>query len=180
MEVNKIYFDLDDTLAEFSKGLYDICGLDPVPQDCATPEQDDAMWAAIRDSNHFYYHLEEHTPGIKLFNKLRAQYGDKVEILSAVPKEKRGIVHAEEDKRNWVKEHLGKDVVTNITYTSKDKKQYCKGPGHFLIDDLGKNISSWQEAGGVGIQYNKDDPSSACEELSRISLLDQTKLQEGE
>lgn len=170
MEVVKIYFDMDDTIADFSRGLVEICGMEPVYQDMLTTEQDEAMWNAIKDAGDFYYRLKECEPGMELLRQLREKYGDKVEILTAIPKEKRGIVSAASDKRRWVEEHIGTDIKVNIALSAADKK-LMSGPGRFLVDDLIKNINAWRAAGGVGILFSKDDPKSTGQELNKSRLL---------
>ena len=96
-EVEKIYFDMDGVLADFERGVREICGIEPPPQPqdlneeekMARKADDDKMWELIRKTGDFYYRLEL-MPGAKeLFNAVYATYGDKVEILTGVPKEKR-------------------------------------------------------------------------------------------
>lgn len=41
MEVKKIYFDMDGVLADFGRGVEELCGL---PRDC----DDNLMWEAIK------------------------------------------------------------------------------------------------------------------------------------
>lgn len=169
--VKKIYFDMDDTIADFSLGLKEICSMEPVLQDQSTDEQDNAMWAAVRKAGDFYYRLKECAPGMELLRKLRVKYGDRVEILSAVPKAKRGIVSAEEDKRRWVAEHIDSSLIVNIVHSAEEKKAFIKGEGYFLVDDLAKNIDGWRNAGGVGIWFLKDDPQTTETEIDKSGLL---------
>lgn len=156
MKVEKIYFDLDDTLADFSLGIKEICGLEPVPQDQASAGQDEAMWEGIRKAGDFYYRLKECEKGMDLFRRLRAIYGEKVEILSAVPKPKRGILTAENDKRRWVSEHLGDEVTVNIVHDAGEKISYVTSAESILIDDLEKNVNAWNQAGGTAFQIQKN------------------------
>lgn len=37
----------------------------------------------------------------------------------------------------------------------EEKKDYVKGPGYILIDDLEKNINECNERGGTGIYFTK-------------------------
>ena len=157
MTVEKIYFDLDDTLADFSLGIREICGIEPVTQGNSNPVQDDAMWEAVKNAEHFYLRLKECSPGMELFRKMRELYGNMVEILSAVPKARRGILTAEEDKRQWVREHIGEDIRVNITYSAEEKTKYACSEGCILIDDYGKNVISWRNAGGTAVRFLKKD-----------------------
>ena len=49
MKAEKIYLDMDGVLADFDRGVRELCGMDPLPQTGKTdPHQDDLMWEAIR------------------------------------------------------------------------------------------------------------------------------------
>ena len=64
MTVKKIYIDMDGVLADFDRGLKEFCGLEPIRQ-------------------------KNFGPGAKeMFDTLYEKYGDKVEILSAIPKDR--------------------------------------------------------------------------------------------
>ena len=110
----KIFFDMDGVLADFSNGVKEQCGITVPGQFNADKAADDAMWEAIRDADHFYDHLEPVSGMPELFMELFRKYGQDCQILTAVPKEKRGIVTAEEDKRNWVKRVLDPMVVVTV------------------------------------------------------------------
>lgn len=153
MVIDKIYFDMDGVLADFGKGVRDLCGMDLPEQDSkGSKEQDEIMWIRVRDTAHFYDRLEL-MPGVKdLFDELYSRYGDKCEILSAIPKKERGIIGAGEDKTKWVRRLLSEDIVVNIVY-KEDKPDYCNGSACILIDDLPGNIEAWEKLGGTGIRF---------------------------
>ena len=48
MKIEKIYFDMDEVLADFNRGVRELCHMEPVEQSVSTKE-DDALWAAVRD-----------------------------------------------------------------------------------------------------------------------------------
>ena len=148
MEIRKIYFDLDGVMADFDRGVYELCGMDAFSHE--DDKSDDIMWLRIKEVGHFYDKLEL-MPGAKeLFDDLYAKYGDKCEILSGIPKPRRGIVTAGEDKISWVRRMLSKNVKVNIVY-KEDKPDYCTGEDCILIDDLPANIKAWEDIGGTGI-----------------------------
>lgn len=91
--------------------------------------------------------------------------GDKCEILTGVPKPRRGITTAGEDKINWVRRLLSNDVVVNIVWR-EDKPDYCSGKDCILIDDYELNIREWENCGGTGLLFN--DAASVMEKLKNI------------
>ena len=167
MEVKKIYFDMDGVLADFERGVKEICGLEPISQNAKNNDSqaENEMWETIRKTGHFYDYLEL-MPGAKeMFDAVYNKYGDKCEILTGIPKPKRGIVTAGDDKKAWVKRLLSKDVKVNIVYR-EEKPQYCTGRDCVLIDDFKKNIKEWEAIGGTGI-LNK----SAAETMAKLREL---------
>ena len=154
MEVEKIYLDMDGVLADFERGVKEICGLTPPSQNAKhhKPGEDDEMCEAIKACPHFYDYLEL-MPGAKaMFDAIYEKYGDKCEILTGIPKPRREIVNAASDKKIWVKRLLSEDVVVNIVFR-EEKPQYCHGEGCVLIDDMERNIRDWKALGGTGIVY---------------------------
>ncbi len=151
--VKKIYFDMDGVLADFEGGAREFCGLPKLdPGQRRTEEEDDLMWQKIREVEHFYDRIKPLVDGVEVFRKLYAIYGDKCEILTGIPKPRRGILTAGEDKINWSHRILSEDIVVNIVYREQ-KKDFCKGSDYILIDDLPSNIDSWKNFGGTGILH---------------------------
>ena len=153
MTAEKIYFDMDGVLADFDRGVRDMCHMEPQSQNGKRSKKiDDLMWEAMRKADHFYDRLEL-LPGAKeLFTLLWEKYGDRVEILTGIPREERGIVTAAEDKRNWTARLLS-DRVEVRTVCRKHKQEFCTGPETLLIDDRKKTIEEWQNRGGTAILY---------------------------
>jgi len=54
MEIQKIYFDLDGVLADFDRGVRELCGMEPVDQNNKNKGDDDRLFEAIRAVEHFY------------------------------------------------------------------------------------------------------------------------------
>ena len=169
MEVKKIYFDMDGVLTDFDKGVKDILGLKPVNQADKTNAQDDEMFEAMRKTDHFYERLEPLPGALIMFNMIYKEYGgDKCEILSGIPKPRRGIVTAKEDKINWIHKFLSKNIVVNIVYR-EEKKNYCTGPDCILIDDFIKNINEWEALGGTGILHTSVDDT--IKQLTNLGII---------
>ena len=154
--IKKIYFDMDGVLADFDRGVEELAGFEHLNQADTTEEQDNAMWAAIAKVERFYDKLEL-MPGAKeMFDTIYNQYGDKCEILTGIPKPKRGIASAGEDKISWVRRLLSKDIKINIVF-KEEKPQYCTGEDCILIDDLKGNIDAWRKMGGTGILHENSE-----------------------
>ena len=88
MKIDKIYFDMDGVLANFDKGVKDLCGISPNDVNDYDKKSDDLQWDSIRKVSHFYAKLEPVPSVVSLFNKLREK-GYSVEILTGIPKKKR-------------------------------------------------------------------------------------------
>ena len=168
MTIEMIYFDMDGVLADFDRGVRELCGMEAFDQGGRSPAEDDIMWDAIRKVDHFYDRLEL-MPGAKeMFDAVYGVYGDRCEILTGIPKEKRGIVTAAEDKISWMKRILSDKVKVNICYRA-EKIDRCTGPETVLIDDLKKNIDEWQEAGGTGILHVSAEET--MKEMKKLGIL---------
>ena len=161
MTVQKIYFDMDGVLADFARGVKELCHMEAPPHD-APKEVDDLMWAKISAIGNFYDRLELMPGSKEMFDRIYKAYGRKVEILTGVPKPDKGIPTAGKDKTTWVRRLLSDKVEMNIVLR-KEKKNYCFGKGCILIDDLEKNIREWEEQGGMGILH-----TSAEETMKRL------------
>lgn len=169
MKIEKIYFDLDGVLADFERGVRELCGMEAPKQGVRRKAgADDAMWEAIREIGDFYGRLEL-VPGAKeMFDALYARYGNRCEVLTGVPKPRRQILTAGEDKIHWVHRHLAKDLVVHITYR-QEKPNYCKGEGYVLLDDHPKTISNWERSGGTGILFTSSE--AAMGRLRELGIL---------
>lgn len=143
---------MDGVLADFERGVREICKMDPPSQNDKNrdPALDDEMWKRIKEVDHFYDILEPMTGAKELFDAVFNRYGEKCEILTGIPKPKRGIVDAAEDKKKWTHRLFSKDIKVNIVFR-EEKPQYCNGEGCILIDDMKKNIKEWKAMGGTGI-----------------------------
>ena len=165
MEVNRIYFDLDDVLADFTGGVRDICGLE-IRGD--HPVSDDVLFEGIRVAGDFYKRVNPIADSVELFSDLRVMYGDAVEILTAIPKPSRGLQRIGDDKIEWIGRHIGRDVKVNIVYR-REKVNFVRNRGSILIDDNPGNIEAWEAAGGTGLLFT--DASSARTALDSLGIL---------
>ena len=166
----RIYLDMDGVLADFDRGVRELCHMDPPGQggneDTA---KDNAMWAAIRAVGHFYDKLELMPGAREMFSRIWEKYGKgQCEILTGIPKAKRGITTAGDDKIHWMRRLLSEEITVNIVYR-EEKPQFCNGKDCILIDDRESNIREWAEMGGTGILHESSEKTLA--ELERMTLL---------
>lgn len=168
MTIDKIYFDMDGVLADFDRGVRELCHIDPQDQMTATPEDSRKLWDKVRQVEHFYDRLEIIPGSDVMLRALLEKYGDRCEILTGIPKPHRQIENAGEDKQKWMARKYGPEIKVNIVFREQ-KKERCKGPGCVLIDDFEKNIASWKELGGTGILFT--DAKSAITELEQLGIL---------
>lgn len=162
MKIKKIYFDLDGVLADFDRGVKELCGMESANQSDMTPADNDRLFAAIKSVDNFYNRLELIPGASRMFHAIDAMYPEDCEILTGIPKPRRGIEGAAEDKTEWVHKNIGKNIKVNIAYR-EEKKNYARGPLDVLVDDYERNIEEWEKAGGTGILF-----TSAEETLKRI------------
>lgn len=150
--INKIYVDMDGVLADFDEGLKRLCGVEPMPQGNQPQEYQDKMWAAMRDYGNFYYDLYPMEGAVEVFTKLFEKYGDKLEVLTAIPKPHRGMDSAKDDKLKWMKKYFPGEIVVNIVFRA-EKVKYCTGKDSILIDDWNVNTDEWAKNGGTAIEF---------------------------
>jgi len=161
----KIYFDMDGVLADFDGGIRNLCHMEPVKQKKEENEETYRMWDSVRSIEHFYDRLEPYPDTVNIFFILKNKYKNRVEILTGIPKPKRHIENAAEDKIRWVRRILGEDVIVNIVY-KEEKKNFVRSKECILIDDYSVNIEEWNSMGGTGILHiNADTTKKRLEEL---------------
>ena len=164
MAISKIYVDLDGTLVNFNQGVKELGWTD---EEKAKYENDDPMWVLVANCPHFYANLKPLDGAIDFFNKLIERFGkDKVEILSGVPRNHRGVKTSREDKNTWCKKYLPPDIKVNLCLRA-EKINFCKDKSCILIDDLKGNCKEWEVAGGIAIlcRQNYDEMLNEILEL---------------
>ena len=100
-----------------------------------------------------------------LFNYLDALYlsrrVDQFEILTSLPHPTDKLHTAREDKIDWVRKYLSPYIPVNTVVGGTEKAKYVRSRNDILIDDLERNISAWNKAGGTGIHFTNNAESIA-------------------
>ncbi len=157
MKVKRIYLDMDGVLADFNRGMKELLGLEPFEQGRGyNPEKNDELFEKMREYGHFYGDLEPISGAKVFFDKIYERFGNRCEILTGIPKPRRGIVFAKDDKIQWVNRFLSSDVVVHVVQR-EEKQSFCSGKDCVLVDDYEKNIKQWKKCGGTGILFNNGE-----------------------
>jgi len=133
----RIYHDLDGVHADIAAALLAL----GIVNGQVT---DHAFWAAVDSVPDFFRRLAR-LPDSALLWDYTAAYPRSV--LTGLPLRNR----ADEQKREWVREHLCPDVEV-IVKPARRKAEHA-APHTVLIDDTERNVQWWREAGGIGILH---------------------------
>lgn len=161
-----VYFDLDDTLTNYSGRIrsYNIVDVD-------TGEE---MPIEPRDTvyNQEFWSGAVWLPGAKRMLDFALKNFPRVEILTAVPmlskadQAQTGNKYFEapiKGKEEWIRTNIGE---VNINWSGNGKaKAAFASPNCILVDDKPENIEAFESAGGVGILM--DNPAQAIDQLRR-------------
>lgn len=58
MDIDCIYFDMDGVLVDFKRGQREILNIEVVDQEHKKEGDDDILFSAMREYDHFYYMLK--------------------------------------------------------------------------------------------------------------------------
>lgn len=144
----KIYVDLDGVLADFDKAAEDILATDNIYK-YEFIWGADVFWKKINAFPNFFRDLPLKEDALKLWTTIERF---NPEILTALPRDNGERVS--EQKRAWVKHHLGSPSPVVHTCMTKDKPKLC-APGDILIDDRAVNRDAWMAAGGTYIIHTR-------------------------
>lgn len=152
----KIFVDMDGVLADFDSHYAATIG--PLPN--RSDPNRDVDWSKINDGE-FFASIPPMPDAHELWDYVGHLYGGAI-ILTGCPK--RGRARAEQNKRDWVRRHIGGGIEVR-TVLSREKSQHCSH-GDILIDDWEKYRSLWERAGGVWITHR-----SASETINHLADL---------
>ena len=150
-----LFLDMDNVLCDFAGHHEAMLGRRP------TTTADDVDWEAVRAVPGFYADMPPMADMGELWGAVR--HLDPV-LLTGVPK---SVPAAADDKRTWVRKHLGTHVLV-VTTLSKDKAFYAK-PGDVLVDDWNKYKHLWVAAGGHWVTHTS--AASTVDKLAQMGKL---------
>ena len=149
-KVTKIYLDLDGVICDFNKKYKEL--FDVYPKKAEKDKNFDKFFTEFIEQQAFAT-LDLMPNAIELMDYLR-QTGIDVEILSSTASEHRHP-YIRPQKLKWLKNN--QIEFPAILVPGAYLKKELATPTAILIDDTPKNITQWQEAGGIGILYKDYD-----------------------
>lgn len=143
----RIAIDLDGVGADFHKFVRNLYG-GTYPEIGA-----ERFWKKADQVDNLFLNLDP-IPGSKVLYDFAYSYRDthEVFVLTALPLLTGKLHTAEQDKKDWVKKHIG-DIPVVCSNGWKDKRNWCRGKHDILIDDMHRNIEDWNDAGGTAIHH---------------------------
>lgn len=145
--MTQVFVDMDGVLADFDTHHEAIFGIRP------DKVADNVDWQKVRASVGFYANIPPMADMHVLWDFV-GRLTPRPIVLTGVPW---SVEEAPENKRGWVRKHLGADVEVRCV-KSKDKCLHCR-PGDILIDDWEKYRELWIGAGGRWITHTSAERS---------------------
>ncbi|MDE0308269.1 MAG: hypothetical protein OXI60_00350 [Acidiferrobacterales bacterium] len=151
-----IFCDMDGVLCDFYGAANKLSpnGIDNL----SVPE----LWSYTRNQTRFWYDLEW-MPGGQAIWALTDKY--KGHILSSLPY---SDSNSKPGKLYWLRKNINltdRDRI-HLTTSRHHKKRFAvsQGTSNILIDDYHKNITEWNDAGGIGILHT--DSAKTLDQLA--------------
>ena len=144
---SEIYVDMDGVLADFFGEWSKSQGVDNW-KDIKNPAQ---AIGDIKDIDDFWLNLPLLPKAKELLGLIKQVKGSYSICTSPLADDPRSEPH----KREWIKNNLSFFPPKNV-FVTHNKAQFATqkdGTPNILIDDFGKNIESWENAGGIGFKY---------------------------
>lgn len=170
-KITRIYLDLDGVLAGFDEQFkkYNKEGYDfkKYIKEFGANKAWDIINAGKED---FWSEMSWNPGGKQLYDyitKMAAKKGIEVWILSSPGDDPSG--DAKRGKNKWVNKHLNIPE-NNRIYKKASQKHTEAKEGYILIDDMGKNVTEFTQAGGIGIKNNPENSIESIEKLHKYKL----------
>ena len=143
---SKVFVDMDGVLADFFGEWTKLIG-----SDWRKVKDIEPALQKIRDTDDFFLNLPMLPQAKNLLGVIKKVKGSYSILSSPLPNDPNSEPH----KREWIKKNLSFFPPENVIIT-QDKAKYATnqdGTPNILIDDFGKNIASWEAAGGEGFKH---------------------------
>jgi predicted nucleotidyltransferase len=169
--ITRVYLDMDGVIAGFDDQFkkYNKEGLDF--KSYMKEYSSNKAWDIINKAGHKFWASMSWNPGGKqLYDHIMSRAKDKnyeVWILSSPGLDPNG--DAKKGKNEWLDKHTNIPQERRVFKQAKDKHTEAK-PGYLLIDDMGKNVSEFIQAGGTGIKNNPENSTESIKKLYRLGL----------
>ena len=150
-----IYCDMDQVLCNFMKGADEAVGSSFIHADKTE------RWNKINQTKNFWANLEW-MPGGKRLWQFISRYDPY--ILSAYSG------RDPTSKMKWLAKYTNvkKGRINLVKRADKQKYAMTDGKPNILIDDYAKNITEWENKGGIGVHHT--DTAKSIAELKRLGF----------
>jgi 5'(3')-deoxyribonucleotidase len=159
--VPEVYVDLDGVLADFFGHWARMDGKDHYKD----IDNKEAKIHLIKEHPTFWLDLPVLSNAGKLLGFIKKNFGHYNICSSPLEDDP----YCESQKREWVKKHLTAFPPNQVIIT-KNKAAYATqidGSPNILIDDWGKNVNAWVEAGGIAIKHKDHKLDRTLRELQQ-------------
>lgn len=156
----KVYVDMDGVLTDFEAQFFKF--FKKKPSQIKGGDKD--FWETVDKGGLEFWSDMPWLGGSKKFWNYVKQFNPT--ILSAPA---RSLPQSRQGKKIWVKRELGNTPL--ILKRAREKKVYAN-KNSILIDDMVKNVSDWNGAGGIGIRFKS--PEQAIKDLKQIIMNEQS------
>ena len=171
---SKVYVDMDGVLADFFGEWQKLIG-----SDWRKVKDIEPALQKIRDKDNFWLDLPLLPQAKNLLGVIKKVKGSYTILSSPLPNDPNSEPH----KREWIKNNLDFFPPENVIITH-DKPKYAvnsDGTPNILIDDFGKNIASWEAAGGEGFKHKDhkfERTAKAIQQHMKEPVAENTQLNE--
>lgn len=149
MTIQRIYFDMDGTIADYEKRFIEIWGKEVFDKFKVMSKEEKAPYQTAMANDNFYEELEP----MKMFNRMETLFknGKDVAILTSVGKIE--SLKVAQQKLRWLEKHCSEKLYKHLTsrffyVKSSAEKAYFANKDVCLVDDREKAWRPFLEAGG--------------------------------
>ena len=171
---SKVFVDMDGVLADFFGEWQKLIG-----KDWRKVKDIEPALQKIRDKDDFWLNLPLLPQAKNLLGVIKKVKGSYSILSSPLPNDPNSEPH----KREWIKKNLDFFPPENVIITH-DKAKFATNPDgtpNILIDDFGKNIASWEAAGGEGFKHKDhkfERTAKAIQQHMKEPVAEDTQLNE--